>query len=69
MLLLYPFECCFDVLSWIFDCLNTNYSSQKDIFRGIVGIWWNHTGTVYQIDTFREGNVLPDLGLSGYLKT
>lgn len=54
-----------DVLLGVLDVLDTHDTTEEDILRGVGCGGWDDTGAIDQVDALHEGDVLPDLGLSG----
>lgn len=54
-----------DVLFGVFDVFHTDDTAKQDVFFGVVLAGRDNTGTVDQVDSSHQGDVLPDLGFSG----
>lgn len=54
-----------NVLSWVFDVLNTDTASQQQVLICVALIRRDDTRAIDHVNALHQGDVLPDLGLSG----
>lgn len=54
-----------DILLRVLDVLNTDDATQENVLFSVGHVWWDDTRTVNEVNALHQGDVLPDLGLSG----